>query len=142
MCMCSLDVYTFIAMNLNGLVCMQFSNELCACCRTVNSFRTHLTRWQKSSFNLVKVHNMKHYASFVWQFGAPIEYSSNIYEHLYMAMIKTGYRMSNKRNFLDHIIKCNWRLEALHLNALEIDGYSCFSEKNARLEKVCSKKSI
>ena len=69
---------------------------------------------------------MKHYASSIRRSGAPIEYSSNMYEHLHMAMIKTGYRMSNKRNFLDHIVKCNRRLEALRSNALEIDGYSCF----------------
>ena len=142
MCMCILDVYTFIAMNLNGLVFMQFSNELCAYCRTVDSFRTHLKRWQKSHFNLVKVHNMKYYASSIWQFGAPIEYSSNMYEHLHIAMIKMGYQMSNKRNFLHHIVKCNRRIESLRSNESEIDGYSCFFGENATLEKVCSKKSI
>lgn len=85
---------------------------------------------------------MKHYASSIRQSGAPIEYSSNMYKHLYMAMIKTEYQMSKKINFLNHIVKCNRRLEALRSNASEIDGYSCFFGKNATLEKVCSKKSI
>jgi len=107
------------------------------CCRTVDSFRIHLTRWQKSSFNLVKVHNMKHCAMSIRRSGAPIEYSSNMYEHLHMALIKTGYRISNKKNFLDHIVKHNRRLEALRQKASENDAYSSCIRKNATLEKVC-----
>lgn len=112
------------------------------CLRTVNSFKTHLTRWQKSSFNLVKVHNMIHYAGAIRRSGAPVEYNSNMYEHLHIAMVKTGYRISNKKNFLDHIVKYNRRLEALRNNASGNDGYSCPTGKNKILDKVCQNKHL
>jgi len=130
-------VYAFSIINNTTLIYMKPSNVLCILCRTMDSFRIHLTRWQKSSFNIVKVHNMKHYTPSIRQSRALVKYNSNMYEHLHMAMMKTGYRMSNKRNFLDHIVKCNRRLKVLRSNALDSDGYACLSVKNLALEKVC-----
>jgi hypothetical protein len=110
--------------------------------RTVDIFRIHLSRWQKSSFNLVKVHNMKHYAGAIRPSRAPVEYNSNMFEHLHIAMVKTGYRTSNKKNFLDHIVKCNQRLEALRNNASKIDGCYRPIGKNTTLDKVCKNKDL
>jgi hypothetical protein len=110
--------------------------------RTIDIFRIHLSRWQKSRFNLVKVHNMKHYAGAIRRSGAPVEYNSNMFEHLHIAMVKMGYRASNKKNFLDHIVKYNRRLEALRTSASEIDGCYRPIGKNTTLEKVCKYKDL
>jgi len=81
-------------------------------CRTMDSFRIHLRQWQKLSFNLVKVHNMKHYTHSIRRSRAQVEYNSNIYKHLHISLRKIGYQISNKKNFLDHIMKYNRKLEA------------------------------
>lgn len=104
--------------------------------RAVSIFRTHLGTWQKSNFNLVKIHAMKHYSSSIRRSGAPVEYSSNMYENLHIALVKTAYRASNKKQFLDYIVKYNRRLEALRTSALEKDGYSPPVGKNTVLEMV------
>jgi len=83
---------------------------------------------------------MKHYAMSIRRSGAPLEYSSNMYEHLHMALIKMGYWISNKKNSLDHIMKHNQRLEALREKTSENDAYSSCTQKNATLEKVWCKK--
>ena len=59
-----------------------------------------------------------------------------MYEHLHIAIVKTGYRISNKKNFLDHVVKYNRRLEALRKDAMRNGAYSCSIEKNATLDKV------
>ena len=79
---------------------------------------------------------MKHYASSIRRSGAPIEYNSNMYEHLHIAMVKIGYRINNKKNFLDHIVKCNRRLEALRNNASMDDVYSHPIGTSGALDKV------
>lgn len=79
---------------------------------------------------------MKHYIHSIRRSRAPIEFNSNMYEHLHVSMIKMGYQISNKKNFLDHIVKYNWRLEALRENASEDDVYSRSIGKNATLQKV------
>jgi len=106
------------------------SNECDVCFRAVMTFKTHLGMWQKSNFNLVKIHAMKHYLSSICCSRAPIEYSSNMYKNLYIAMVKIVYWASNKKQFLDFIVKYNRRLEALQMSTLEKDGYS------PRLEKI------
>ena len=103
--------------------------------KIVDIFIIHLLRWQNSRFNLVKVHNMKHYAGAICWSKALVEYNSNMFEHLHIAMVKTGYQTSNKKNFLDHIVKYNQRLEALRTSASEIDGCYHSIGKNMTLER-------
>jgi len=79
---------------------------------------------------------MKHYSSSIRHSGAPIEYSSNMYENLHIALVKTAYRASNKKQFLDYIVKYNRRLEVLRMNGVENDGYSPPIGKNTVLEMV------
>ena len=67
-----------------------------------------------------------------------VEYNSNMYEHLYIAIVKIGYCMRRK-NFLDYTVKCNWKLEALRNNVVEIGCYSHLVGKNAIVDKVCLK---
>ena len=67
--------------------------------------------WQKSEFNLIKIHAMKHFMSIIRRSEAPIEYSANMYEHLHVALVKIAYRASNKKQFLEFIMKYNRRLE-------------------------------
>ena len=59
-----------------------------------------------------------------------------MYEHLHIAIVKTGYRISNRKNFLNHIVKYNRRLEALRNNAMRNGANSCSIGKNATLDKV------
>jgi hypothetical protein len=79
---------------------------------------------------------MKHYAATIKRSGAPVEYSTNMYEHLHIAIVKTGYRISNKKNFLDHIVKYNRRLEALRKDAVINGAYSRSIGTNSTLDKV------
>lgn len=78
---------------------------------------------------------MKHYAGAICWSKTLVEYNSNMFEHLHIAMVKTGYRTSNKKNFLDHIVKYNQRLEALRTSASEIDGCYHSIGKNTTLER-------
>ena len=105
--------------------------------RVVQTLWTNVGAWQKSEFNLIKIHAMKHYMSTIRRSGAPIEYSANMYEHLHVALVKTTYRASNKKQFLEFIVKYNRRLEALRRSALEKDGYSPPVGKNTALDMVC-----
>ena len=66
--------------------------------RAVQILRTNVGAWQKSEFNLIKIHAMKHYMSTICRSEAPIEYTVNMYEHLYVALVKTTYRAINKKN--------------------------------------------
>lgn len=80
---------------------------------------------------------MIHYASSIRRSGAPVEYSSNMYEHLHIALMKIPYRASNKREYIEYIIKHNRRLEALRRNAVEMDGFLPPIGNNSTLDKVC-----
>jgi hypothetical protein len=66
-----------------------------------------------------------------------MEYSTNMYEHLHIALMKIPYRASNKREYIKYIIKHNRRLEALQRNAVEMDGFSPSIGNNKALDKVC-----
>ena len=123
------NVLSYLSQNCNG-------KKLYVSCRTIEIFKILLGTLQKSNFNLIKVHNMKHYASSIRRSGAPVEYSTNMYEHLHIAIVKTGYRISNRKNFLDHIVKYNRRLEALRKDAMRNGAYSHSIGKNATLDKV------
>ena len=50
--------------------------------RAVQTLRINMRGWQKSEFNLIKIHAMKHYMSTICRSGAPIEYYAFMYEHL------------------------------------------------------------
>ena len=65
--------------------------------RAVQTLRTKVGAWQKSEFNLIKIHAMKHYMFKICCSGAPIEYNANMYEHLHVALVKTAYKASNKK---------------------------------------------
>ena len=51
--------------------------------------------------------------------------------------MKTAYKASNKKQFLEFIIKYNRRLKSLRRSALEKDGYSPPVGKNTTLDMVC-----
>jgi len=66
---------------------------------------------------------MIHYLTSIRCCGTLVEYSVNMYEHLHVALMKIPYHASNKRVYIEYIIKHNRRLEALRRNAVEIDGF-------------------
>jgi len=100
------SILSYLSLNCNG-------RKLCICCKIVELFKIHLGTWQKSNFNLIKVHNIKHYASSIRSFGALVEYNTDMYEHLHIAILKTSYRISNRKFLFDHIVKYNRGLETL-----------------------------
>ena len=54
---------------------------------------------------------------------------------LYFSIL--SYKASNKKQFLEFIVKYNRCLEALRRSALEKDGYSPSIGKNTTLDMVC-----
>ena len=102
----------------------------------VLSFKNNLGRWQKSSFKIIKIHNMVHYAPSIRRSGAPIEYSSNLYEHLHIAIMKIPYRVSNKREYIEYIVKYNRRLEALRRATARREEFLPSIGKNTALDMV------
>ena len=79
---------------------------------------------------------MCHYIDAIRRSGAPFEYSSNLYEHLHIALMKSAYRNSNRRNYSTYIVKHNKRLQALRKYALEREGFSQPVEKTTALDLV------
>ena len=73
--------------------------------RVVQTFRTNVRAWQKSKCNLINIHAMEYYLFTFCHSRAPIEYNANMYEHLYVALVKMAYKVSNKKQFLEFIVK-------------------------------------
>jgi hypothetical protein len=72
-----------------------------------------LGKYQKSNFDIVKVHAMTHLSDSIRRSGIPVEYSTNLYEHLHILLMKVPYRASNKKAFAKQMTHHNQRLLAL-----------------------------
>lgn len=79
---------------------------------------------------------MSHYSKAIRRSGAAFEYSSNMYEHLHIALMKTAYRSSNKKDYLSYIVKHNRRLQALREKAIGREGFLPPEGKNTPLIQV------
>lgn len=75
--------------------------------KAIEYFKDGLGAFQKSKFNLVKVHSMTHYSSSIYWLEALVEYTSNMYDHLHIALMKIPYRASNKKDYIGFIVKHN-----------------------------------
>lgn len=104
----------------------------------VNTFVRVLSDWQRSEFQLIKIHDMSHYRTAIIRSGSPFEFSSNLYENLHIALMKRAYRASNKRDFQKFIIKYNRRLQALRTNVQGMDGFEKPKKINSPLNEVCN----
>ena len=104
--------------------------------RAIQAFTGALSKWQKSDFHLVKVHAMSHFSDAIRRSGTPFEYNSNLYEHLHIALMKSAYRRSNKKDYINYIVKHNRRLQALRKNAQEREGFAPIVEKTTDLDLV------
>ncbi len=78
--------------------------------------------WQKSGFNTSKVHMMNHFTQCIKRSGLPWEYSTDMYEQFHIALMKTAYRSSNRRNATPFIVRHNKRLQSLRRVAKQIEG--------------------
>jgi hypothetical protein len=67
------------------------------CNRVVDSFKSTFLDFQRSDFNIIKVHLMTHFTNCIQRSGLPWEYSTNQYEQMHIVLMKTAYRASNKR---------------------------------------------
>ena len=72
---------------------------------------------------LAKLHMLSHYAESIRQLGTPDGYSTETPEHLHIIYVKTGWRMSSRRNPIPQIVKYVRRLEAIQLQRTLIDEY-------------------
>ena len=82
---------------------------------------------------------MRHFSDAIRRSGTPFEYSSNLYEHLHFALMKAAYRRSNRKDYINYIVKHNRRLQALRKNAQEREGFAPNVEKKTALDLVSFK---
>jgi len=90
----------------------------------------------------VKIHAMSHFSDVIRRSGTPFEYSSNLYEHLHIALMKAAYRRSNRKDYINYIVKHNRRLQALRKNAQEREGFAPTTEKTTALDLVSSRSKL
>jgi hypothetical protein len=103
-------------------------------------FKKTLKHEQKSSFNLIKIHDMLHFSPSLRRSGSPFEYSTNMYEHLHINLMKKSYRASNRRDFTGHILKRNSLLQAYRRKFGELESFeSSASERVTALDEVYMK---
>ena len=79
---------------------------------------------------------MYYYRNSIIYSSTPFEYSSNIYEHMHIALMKQAYRSSNKRDFENCIIELNRRLQALQGNT---SGNEDFERQKNTVVVKCGK---
>lgn len=79
---------------------------------------------------------MSHYSKAIRISGAAFEYSSNMYDHLHIALMKTAYRSSNKKYSLSYIVEHNRMLQALREKAIGRKGFLLPEGKNTPLIQV------
>jgi hypothetical protein len=96
-------------------------NTLCSC-RALENMKTHLGNWQKSEFKIVKIHAMDHFSPSIKRAGLPWEYSSNMFEHMHIALMKRAYRSSNRRKANKQMVTYNRRLEALRVAENDVES--------------------
>ena len=82
---------------------------------------------------------MRHFSDAIRRSGTPFEYSSNLYEHLDIALMKAAYKRSNRKDYINYIVKHNRRLQALRKNAQEREGFASNVEKTTALDLVSFK---
>lgn len=72
-----------------------------------------LREWQKSEFELIKIHMMSHLSDSIRRSGVPCEYSTDMYEHLHIMIMKVPYKACNKKNFAKQMTRHHQRLLAI-----------------------------
>ncbi|KAG0595978.1 hypothetical protein M758_UG213700 [Ceratodon purpureus] len=88
----------------------------------VEALKGGMMDWQRSGFNTSKVHMMGHFSHCIQRSGLPWEYSTDMYEQFHIALMKSGYRSSNKRAATQQIIRHNKRLQSLRRASKQIQG--------------------
>lgn len=110
--------------------------------RSISLFKRSLRDEQTSSFNLVKVHAMLHFSDSIRRSGSPFEYSTNLYEHLHINLMKTAYRSSNRRDFTGQILRHNSRLQAYRRKDGEMEARETSNERVTALDEVLHKRKL
>jgi hypothetical protein len=67
--------------------------------RVVSSFKKSFNEEQKSTFNLVKIHAMKHFSSSIRHSSTSLKYNTNMYKQLHISLMKQAYCSSNRRDY-------------------------------------------
>ena len=105
--------------------------------RAVEALKGTMVEWQRSGFNTSKVHMMNHFTSCIKRSGLPWEYSTDLYEQFHIALMKTAYRSSNKRQATPQIVRHNKRLQSLRRATKQIEGLESRKKAvNTPLKKV------
>jgi hypothetical protein len=81
---------------------------------------------------------MVHFNPSIRRSGSPFEYSTNMFEHLHIDLMKKSYRSSNRRDFTGHILKRNSLLQAYRRKSGELEPFeNSTSERMTTLDEVC-----
>lgn len=97
---------------------------------------TVLGKYQKSNFNIIKIHAMSHLSDSIRRSGIPCEYSTNLYEHLYILLMKVPYRASNKKDFAQQMTRHHQRLLAISRKTTSSSEIGHSVERETALDKV------
>ena len=88
------------------------------------------------SFNLVKIHVMHHFNDAIRHSGSPFEYSTNIYEHLYINLMKSTYQPNNRHDYTGQILKHLSQLQSYWRKVGEVEAFESTIEKVTALDQV------
>jgi hypothetical protein len=79
---------------------------------------------------------MRHFSDAIRRSGSPFEYSTNMYEHLHINLMKSAYRSSNRRDYTGQILKHNSRLQSYRRKVGEVEAFDAAKEKVTALDQV------
>ncbi|KAJ3752330.1 hypothetical protein EV360DRAFT_25789, partial [Lentinula raphanica] len=86
----------------------------------------------RKHFNISKIHNIKHYIESICSRGTTDNSNSEISERLHIDLAKTGYRASNKRNFMVQMTIWLARQEAIQ----KFSAYLMWAVPNYNLQEL------
>lgn len=98
--------------------------------------RVVLGRYQKSDFDIIKVHAMSHLSDSIRRSGGPSEYLTDLYEHLHIQLMKIPYRGSNKKDYAKQMTKYHLRLLAIGRKSSTSDPFDAPLDRETALDKV------
>jgi hypothetical protein len=79
---------------------------------------------------------MNHYVDSIHRSNSPFEYSTNLYEHLHIMLMKAKYRGNNRSNFSKQIVKHNKRLQVLRRMTKETECFEASVKEITKLDQV------
>lgn len=79
---------------------------------------------------------MNHLSDSIRRSGLPCEYSTNLYEHLHILLMKIPYRASNKKDFAKQMTRHHQRLLAIGRKTSTFTEVEVSHDRETALDKV------